>query len=107
MACGTTEYNVLQGWSNPNMCLNVHAPGFIWFAGWELLEISRVHREMGAMSKSNEEGSLQKSDKRSQECGRMGRLIQEGTDTKSSIVPKVSVCLWQRNITNVHDNYLT
>ena len=84
MACGTTEYNVLQGWSNPNMCLSVHAPEFICFASWELLEISRVHHEMGAKSKSNEEGSLQKSEKRSRECGHMGRLIQREKTQRAS-----------------------
>lgn len=36
-----------------------------------------------------------------------GTTDTEGKDTKSFIVPKVSVCLWQRNIINVHDNYLT
>ena len=53
----------------PIYAFNVHAPEFIRFASWDLLAISRVHREMGAKSQSNEEGSLQKSDKRPQERG--------------------------------------
>lgn len=63
MVCGTTESNVLQARGSQNMCLNVHAPEFIYFVSWGLLEIRRAHQEVAAKNKSNKEDSLQKPHK--------------------------------------------